>query len=149
MKKKQDVYDNLAVVLATGYSLYIYTQSFHWNLVGHNFHMLHKFSESLYKGLAENIDQIAERIRVIGYNAPASFSAFQNLTKIHEPFHLGKSEKEAISELLNNWLVFIDVINKAIKEIKEIDDEGTMTLLTDLIQEQEKNSWLIQSHLAG
>ena len=147
MTKNQDVYNNLITVLATGYSLYIHTQNFHWNLVGHSFYMLHKFSEALYRGLAENIDQIAERIRILGYNTPASFSAFQSLTKIHEPFHLGRNEKEAITELLSNWLVFVDVINKAIKEIKKTDDEGTLTLLTDLIQEQEKNSWLIKNHL--
>ncbi|MDJ1305008.1 MAG: hypothetical protein MRQ09_02065 [Candidatus Midichloria sp.] len=58
MKKQEISYENLSVLLVTAYSLQLNTQKFHWNLIGANFYILHKFSELLYKDLAESIDQM-------------------------------------------------------------------------------------------
>ena len=63
----QAVADKLQVLLADEHILYTKTRNYHWNVVGDNFHEMHLFFEGQYGELAEIIDEIAERIRMIGH----------------------------------------------------------------------------------
>lgn len=148
MKKQTISSEHLSIILATAYTLHLNTQKFHWNISGSNFHPLHQLSETLYRELAENIDQLAERIRTCGYEAPASFPEFEKMTKIKTSLILNKNADEVIAQLLKNWEIFVEVIKESIEAIKKTDDEGTLAFLTDIVQSHEKNYWLIQSHLS-
>ena len=71
--------DNLAKLLADTYVLYLKTQNFHWNVVGSQFYTLHEVFEGHYNELAAAVDEIAERIRILGFRAPGSFKDFLEL----------------------------------------------------------------------
>ena len=60
--------------------LYLKTHNYHWNVTGELFHSLHEQFEEQYTELAEAIDEIAERIRSLGYRAPGTFKEFNELT---------------------------------------------------------------------
>lgn len=47
----------LNVLLADEYVLYTKTRNYHWNVVGPQFHDLHKFFESQYEELNEVVDE--------------------------------------------------------------------------------------------
>lgn len=66
-------------LLADTYALYLKAQGFHWNVVGPNFIALHELFEQQYTELQEAIDTIAERIRILGAFAPATFSELRQL----------------------------------------------------------------------
>ena len=53
----------LNALLSDEYILYTKTRNYHWNVVGHQFHSLHKFFEEQYNALDEIIDEVAERAR--------------------------------------------------------------------------------------
>ena len=74
----------LAAVLADTYLLYTKTQNFHWNVEDEDFYSLHKFFEEQYEKLAETIDELAERIRMLGKKAPGSLQRFLELTSLEE-----------------------------------------------------------------
>ena len=71
------VAEDLASLLADTYAVYLKTQNFHWNVTGPEFYSLHVLFEKQYAELAENIDEVAERIRALGHFIEGSFSAFK------------------------------------------------------------------------
>ena len=60
----------LSRLLADNYTLYLKTHNFHWNVTGPMFNTLHLMFETQYNELWLANDQIAERIRSLGYPAP-------------------------------------------------------------------------------
>src|SRR5918999_930782 len=81
---RKSVAEGLAHLLADSYTLYLKTQSFHWNVTGPMFRALHEMFEEQSTELAAAVDVVAERIRALGHDAPGSFSQFSRLTSIDE-----------------------------------------------------------------
>ncbi len=75
-KHLQAVADKLQVLLADEQVLYTKTRNYHWNVVGDNFHEMHLFFEGQYGELAEIIDEVAERIRMIGHFSTGRLRGF-------------------------------------------------------------------------
>ena len=74
----------LEKLLADSYTLYLKTQSYHWNVTGPMFTTLHGLFESQYTELAEAVDEIAERLRAVGSPAPGSFTQFMAIASVKE-----------------------------------------------------------------
>ena len=81
---RKEVAEGLCRLLADSYTLYLKTHNFHWNVTGPLFNTLHLMFEQQYTELATAVDEIAERIRALGFPAPASYAAFGMLTSIEE-----------------------------------------------------------------
>ena len=79
---RKTVSENLMSVLADAFTLYLKTHNFHWNITGPMFNSLHVMFETQYNEQWLALDEIAERIRALGYNVPASYEDFQRLTSI-------------------------------------------------------------------
>src|ERR1700686_1586879 len=81
---RQAASNTLAHFLADTYAIYLNTQNFHWNITGVEFYSLHLLFEKQYTELAEAIDEIAERIRALGFYVEGSFEAFKKMSSIKE-----------------------------------------------------------------
>ena len=68
----------LSEILANEYLLYLLTLNFHWNITGKNFIAIHQLLESQYDWLKGAVDEVAERIRTLGFIAPASYKKYQD-----------------------------------------------------------------------
>src|ERR1700738_5558 len=82
--KREEIARGLSRVLADIYTLYLKTHNFHWNVTGPMFQTLHLMFETQYNELALAVDLVAERIRALGFPAPATYSEFSKLTSIKE-----------------------------------------------------------------
>lgn len=143
---KDHLVQALGVVLADSYTLYLKTQNYHWHVKGPNFKSLHLLFEEQYQALALAVDAIAERILMLGHNAPASYKVFASLTTIEE----GDSSLDAASmvkALADDQDKIIKTLNAALKAAQAIDDEGSVALLGDRLAEHEKNRWMLRSSL--
>ncbi len=67
---RKKIVDGLSRLLADTYTLYLKTHNFHWNVTGPMFNTLHVMFEQQYTELAIAVDDIAERIRSLGFPAP-------------------------------------------------------------------------------
>ena len=67
--------EGLSRLLADTYTLYLKTHNFHWNVTGPMFNTLHLMFEGQYTELSLAVDQIAERIRTLGFPAPGTYAA--------------------------------------------------------------------------
>ncbi|MCH9643298.1 MAG: DNA starvation/stationary phase protection protein [Gammaproteobacteria bacterium] len=131
-------------LLANTYALYLKTQNFHWHVRGPHFVMLHELFEQHYKDLAEAVDEIAERIVMLGGKAAASFKAFEQLSIIEE----GDSElsgKEMLQQLAADHQVMIDEIKQIIESADKDDDFATSDLLGGRISAHEKMRWMLSA----
>lgn len=68
----------LSGVLADEFLLYTKSRNAHWNVEGPDFHDKHKFFEAQYEALDEIMDEVAERIRILGHYAPGTLKDFCN-----------------------------------------------------------------------
>lgn len=146
---RKSISDALSHLLADSYMLYLKTHNFHWNVTGPHFHSLHEQFEEQYTDLAEAVDEIAERIRALGYTAPGTFKEFTELTTIEED--TGKPEAmEMVRQLAADNEKVLKTCRKALKPC-EIeggdDDEATIDLITERLHTHSKTAWMLRSHL--
>ena len=82
--QRQAIAEGLSRLLADTYTLYLKTHNFHWNVTGPMFNTLHLMFEQQYNELALAVDQIAERVRSLGFHAPGSYAAYSKLSSVPE-----------------------------------------------------------------
>ena len=78
---RKQVAESLGPILADHYLLTLKTQNFHWNVTGPNFQGLHSLFGTQYEALFAAVDEIAERIRALGFPAPGGFAAYGKVAK--------------------------------------------------------------------
>ena len=109
---------------------------------------MHILFESHFNELAEIVDKIAERIRMLGHYAPATLKQFLELTHLTEQTREKNDSNGFIKELLNDHENIIINIRSQINRLAEqLKDNGTSDYLTDLTEYHEKVAWVLRSHL--
>jgi len=145
-ENRKKIADGLSQVLADSYMAYLKTHNYHWNVTGQNFHSLHEQFEEQYTELAEAIDEIAERIRSLGFRAPGSFREFTQITSIKED----TDQPEAL-EMVRRLAVDNETILRTARSVlpacEEAEDEATIDLLTERLHVHSKTAWMLRSHL--
>ena len=138
----------LSRLLADEFILYTKTRNAHWNIEGPNFHSMHIMFESQYNELAEIVDKVAERIRMLGHYAPATLKQFLEITHLTEQTRENNDSKGFITELLNDHENTVINIRTQINRLAELlKDIGTSDYLTGLAEYHEKTAWILRSHL--
>lgn len=146
-KNREEIAKELSKFLADTYTLYLKTQNYHWNVTGMHFNSLHEMFEEQYTDLAEAVDDIAERIRALGFMAPGSFSAYQELTCIAEDEKFPE-DKQMILNLLNAHEATAKTANETLKLADKAGDEVTVDMLIQRINVHQKTAWMLRSLLS-
>lgn len=139
-----EVFKKLSILLADTYALYLKTQNYHWHVRGPQFRSLHELFENQYQELAEAVDVLAERILIMGHNAPATFREFERLKTIQD----GVSDANAnqmVTELAQDNATLVKDLNQCMLIAQDMNDEGTATLLADRIVAHEKARWMLSA----
>ncbi|WP_010182046.1 Dps family protein [Aquimarina agarilytica] len=148
-KNRKAVVEKLEIILADEFVLNLKTRNAHWNVVGIDFADKHALFEAQYNQLAAIIDEVAERIRILGFKAPASISEFSKLTTLTE-FEGGERDSTSfIKELTNDHEKIIKFLRSLIIPFADdYKDLGTSDYITGLIQIHEKIAWFLKAHLS-
>lgn len=145
-KTRKKIVKGLSRLLADTYTLYLKTHNFHWNVTGPMFQTLHLMFEQQYNELALAIDLIAERIRALGYPAPATYSEYAKLTSIPETEGVPKA-KDMIRLLVEGQETVIRTAREIFPLTDAANDEPSADLLTQRLQVHEKTAWMLRSLL--
>lgn len=145
--ERKAIAEGLSHLLADTYTLYLKTHNFHWNVTGPMFATLHELFEEHYIELAAAVDQIAERIRALGFPAPGSFRQFAELSSIEEETGRPDAE-EMIRQLVLGQEAVVRTARSILPTAGDTNDEPTIDLLTQRMQIHEKNAWMLRSLLA-
>lgn len=133
-------------VLAETYALYLDTQTAHWNVAGPEFAALHNLFESQYTELADAIDEIAERIRIIGALVPANLRKFADLSSLTEYVHTSNSN-DILKHLCTNHTQIMQTLNSALACAHQATNEVSIDLLVQRLRFHEKTHWMLQASL--
>ena len=145
-ESREAIAQGLSCLLADTYTLYLKTHNFHWNVTGPMFNTLHLMFETQYTELALAVDVIAERIRALGYPAPATYSQYAGLTSIPETAGVPKAN-EMIKLLVEGQEAVVRTARSLHPKASEAHDEPTADLLTQRMNLHEKNAWMLRSLL--
>jgi starvation-inducible DNA-binding protein len=143
---RKDIAAGLSRLLADTYTLYLQTHNFHWNVTGPMFSTLHLMFETQYTELALAVDLVAERIRSLGFPAPATYSEYAKLSSIKETAGVPKAE-EMIKLLVEGQEAVVRTARSIFPMVDEAHDEPSADLLTQRMQLHEKNAWMLRSLL--
>lgn len=137
--------DHLEKFLASQSILNLKIRNFHWNVQGPHFSDYHKFFEEMYESSAELIDDIAERIRMLGEKSPATMSFFLENSFLEEQSNYNLEAEKMVAELVADTEKTISEMRKAVEVIGETSDKGTEDFLIATMQDHEKNAWMLRS----
>jgi starvation-inducible DNA-binding protein len=143
---RNEIAAGLSRLLADTYTLYVKTHNFHWNVTGSLFNTLHQMFEQQYTELATAVDEIAERIRALGFPAPGSYAQFGGLTSIKEETGVPSAE-EMIAQLAKDQEIVVRTAREVFPLADRAHDEPTADLLTQRMQIHEKTAWMLRSML--
>ncbi len=145
-QSRKSVIDILNVLLADEYVLYTTTRNYHWNVVGPQFHDLHKFFESQYGELDDVVDEVAERVRALGGKALGSLTEFLKQTRLKEHPEKSVNALEMVKNLLMSHEAIIQSLRVDLESCDEkFHDAGTNDFLTGLMERHEKMAWMLRA----
>jgi len=141
---RREIADGLSRLLADTYTLYLKTHNFHWNVTGPLFNTLHLMFEQQYTELAAAVDEIAERIRALGFPAPGSYEQFAGLTSVKEESGVPSAEG-MLAQLARDQEIVVRTAREVFPVADAAHDEPTADLLTQRMQIHEKTAWMLRS----
>jgi len=143
-QQKERIAGALSTVLADSYTLYLQTHNFHWNVTGPQFRELHLMFEEHYTELAVAVDDVAERIRTLGFAAPGTYSEFSRLASIKEVEGVPKAS-DMVRILKESHEAVVRSCRAALELAQDGDDESTASLIGDRMRVHEKTAWMLRS----
>jgi starvation-inducible DNA-binding protein len=145
-KSRAKIAAGLSGLLADSYTLYLMTHNFHWNVKGPMFNSLHQMFMTQYSEQWAALDQIAERIRALGYPAPGTYAQFAKLATIKEVEGVPQA-LDMVRHLVAAQEATARTARKLLPVVDECDDQPTADLLTQRLDVHEKTAWMLRSLL--
>jgi DNA-binding ferritin-like protein (oxidative damage protectant) len=143
-----EIAKSLNRLLADEHVLYIKTRNAHWNVEGPDFYTKHKFFEDHYRELQNIIDDVAERVRLLGHYAVASMKDYLQLTHLTEESREKNDSEGFTRELLQDHETIIKHLRENINRYAdEWFDQGTSDFITGLMEKHEEMAWMLRAHL--
>lgn len=135
----------LAKVLADTFTLYLKTHGYHWNVVGPHFRSLHVMFEEQYNAMFLAIDELAERMRSLGVEAPGSMSEMLELASIkdHEPTD---DAMQMVRNLQRDHEALAAAIRPLAGAADEAGDGATADLYNARMAFHEESAWMLRAY---
>jgi starvation-inducible DNA-binding protein len=141
---KEDLTNQMKVVLATTFSFYLKAHYYHWNVTGPNFAQYHNFFGELYENVHKSIDEIAEEIRKLGSFAPGSLVRYSDLTKVEDETSVPEASI-MFARLARDNDIVIRELYAAFNAANELGEQGLADYLAGKIGFHEKMRWMLKS----
>lgn len=146
VKETEILVAELNILLSSFQVYYQNLRGLHWNIRGKRFFDLHLKFEELYNDSQLKIDLIAERVLTLGGIPLHTLDDYTKNSKIK----IGKNihnDEEAIALIVNSLTELLKVERIILSQSGTIDDEGTNSMMSDFIKEQEKTIWMMKAWL--
>lgn len=143
-KKINELTVDLNELLANFQIYYQNLRGLHWNIKGRSFFELHVKFEELYTDAQEKVDLIAERILTLHGTPLHTFEDYQRIAAVQVGKNISK-DIEAVQIVLNSLEELISIERRILEKSGDADDEGTNSLMSDFIAEQEKTVWMMKA----
>ena len=147
-KSLQRIVADLNQILADTMTLRDLYKKHHWQVVGPTFYQLHLLFDKHYDEQVELVDDIAERIQLLGGLSIAMAPDVAEMTRIERPPRGREEVPVQISRLLEAHELILNLAHEAAKRADQAGDDGTNDLLvSDVIRTNELQVWFLSEHL--
>lgn len=126
---------------------YANLRGFHWNIQGHGFFILHSKFEDLYNDAAEKVDELAERILMLGGTPSNKYSDYLKVSHVKEIDGVSNGH-EALEHILETYGHLIGEERKVLSLAAANSDEVTVAMMSDYLKEQEKMVWMLTAFMS-
>ena len=144
VKESEALVNDLNALLSNFQIYYQNLRGLHWNIRGKRFFDLHLKFEELYNDSQIKIDLIAERILTLGGIPLHTFSDYIEKSILKVGKNISK-DTEAIQLIVESLAVLLQLERGVLQKASEINDEGTNSMMSDFISEQEKTNWMLKA----
>ena len=144
IKEWEELVNELNGLLSNFQIYYQNLRGLHWNIRGKRFFDLHLKFEELYNDSQIKIDLIAERVLTLGGTPLHTFADYIENSKLQIGKNISK-DVEAIQLILESLSVLLQVERVILAKAADINDEGTNSMMSDFIAEQEKTNWMLKA----
>jgi len=140
--------DNLNQLLADTITLRDMYKKHHWQVAGHTFYQLHLLFDKHHGEQDELVDEIAERIQLLGGISLAMAADVAETTMIPRLPRGREPVPVQISRLLEAHELILKEAHTMAKQATDAGDDGTNDLLvSDVIRTNELQVWFLAEHL--
>ncbi len=133
-------------VIANYHVFYQKLRNYHWNVMGPDFFDLHEKFEELYTAAVNNIDEIAERVRVFGQTPLSTLKEYLEVSEIKETGY-NLTPLEMTRDVLSDIEKLDGQLIKVAEAAKEAGDVATIDLINSMIKSIEKEHWMLTAWL--
>src|SRR5271169_5042766 len=142
--------ENLNQLLADTMTLRDMYKKHHWQVAGHTFYQLHLLFDKHHGEQDELVDEIAERIQLLGGISLAMAADIAETTIIPRPPRGREEVPVQLSRLLEAHEIILKESRAFAKQASEAGDDGTNDLLvSDVIRGNELQVWFLAEHLVS
>jgi len=145
-KKTKELANDLNHLLANFQIYYQNLRGIHWNIKGKRFFDLHVKFEELYTDANMKVDMIAERILTLGLTPLHTFEDYTSHAQVPIGRNISQDEK-AVTLIVDSLAELLKIEREILDKSGEANDEGTNSMMSDFITEQEKTVWMMKAWL--
>lgn len=140
----EQLIQQMKVILGTNFGLYFKSHSFHWNIEGPDFAQYHGFLGDFYDSVFDNVDTIAEKIRMLGAYAPTTLPRMLELSDIEDTETI-PSALAMLNQLKQDNDRFIVHLRAGIVAADNANEPAISNFLQDLLDQHQKHAWMLRS----
>ena len=145
---RQESVDMLNLLLADTASLRDMYKKHHWQVVGPTFYQLHLLYDKHYEEQDALIDEIAERIQILGGIAVAMAADIAETTSIPRPPRDREEAPIQVSRLLEAHQIILKNCHEFAKRAADSGDDGTNDLIvSNVMRTNEMQVWFVSEHI--
>lgn len=146
-KESNEIMIDLNVLLSNFQVYYQSLRGLHWNIRGRRFFDLHLKFEELYNDSQIKIDLIAERVLTLGGTPLHTFDDYMknNLLEVGKEI---SNDEVAVNLIVTSLSKLLVIERRILEKAGNINDEGTNSMMSDFISEQEKTIWMMRAWLS-
>ncbi|KAA5823340.1 DNA starvation/stationary phase protection protein [Algibacter amylolyticus] len=144
--KTKGLAEDLNSLLANFQIYYQNLRGIHWNIKGKRFFDLHVKFEELYTDANMKVDEIAERILTLGETPLHTFEDYSAKARVPVGKNISEDEK-AVRLIVESLTELLSIERALLEKAGDANDEGTNSMMSDFITEQEKTVWMMKAWL--
>lgn len=141
--------EELRVLLADIFALYVKTKNFHWHVRGPLFALYHELLDEQAAQIFAMTDALAERTRKIGERTLLSIGDIARRQRIQDNEAVNISAHDMLSELLEDTRLMITNFQFVHELCAAENDFATASVIENWIDESEQRAWVLSETVSA
>lgn len=135
----------LSRLLADTYTLYLKTHGYHWNVEGPHFQQLHALFMEQYTEMWTASDELAERIRALGFYAPGAYGQMADLASLKEDEGEPPNWQTMVTTLAKGHEQVAKTAREVLRVAEDAGDDATADVVAPRVTLHEKTAWMLRA----